>query len=333
MSETEAGPGGAATEDERAAWFAARFGALTQQVGHVIRGKQEVIELSLTCLFAEGHLLIEDVPGVGKTSLARAIAASIDASFHRIQFTPDLLPTDVTGVTIYRQESGQFVFHKGPVFANIVVADEINRASPKTQSALLEVMEERQVTVDSVSYPVGRPFLVIATQNPIELEGTYRLPEAQIDRFLMRLSVGYPNLAAEQEIVAMSEAGSPLVGLSPIMTLDEVRTMLEAVEAVHVHPTLVTYMAQLSAVTRTLAELRLGVSPRGTVALMRAARARAASTGRVWVIPEDVKAVLPAVFGHRMLLSPEAELRSVTTDEILVRIMSQVPVPRTAPVA
>jgi len=333
VSETAAGTGGAATDDGRAEWFAARFETLSEQVGQVIRGKREVIELSLVCLFAEGHLLIEDVPGVGKTSLARAIATSIDASFHRIQFTPDLLPTDVTGVTVYRQESGQFVFHKGPVFANVVVADEINRASPKTQSALLEVMEERQVTVDSVSYPVGRPFLVIATQNPIELEGTYRLPEAQIDRFLMRVSVGYPNLAAEADIVAMSEGGSPLLGLSAVMDLGEVRAMLGAVEAVHVHPTLVTYMAQLAAATRTLAELRLGVSPRGTVALMRATRARAAAAGRAWVIPEDVKAVLPAVFGHRMLLSPEAELRSVTVDEILGRVMGQVPVPRTTAVA
>ncbi|MBO0728553.1 MAG: MoxR family ATPase [Acidimicrobiaceae bacterium] len=322
-----------AADGGRAEWFAARFEALADQVARVIRGKRDVIELSLVCLFAEGHLLIEDVPGVGKTSLARAIATSIDASFHRIQFTPDLLPTDVTGVTVYRQDSGQFVFHKGPVFANVVVADEINRASPKTQSALLEVMEERQVTVDSISYPVGAPFLVIATQNPIELDGTYRLPEAQIDRFLMRVTVGYPDLAAEQDIVALSEAGSPLAGLSPVTSLDDVRAMLDVVEAVYVHPSLVTYMAQLAAATRSLAELRLGVSPRGTVALMRAARAMAAAGGRAGVIPEDVKAVLPAVFTHRMLLSPDAELRSVSSSQLLERVVAQVPVPRTAPVS
>ena len=260
------------------------------------------------CLFAEGHLLLEDVPGTGKTSLAKAIAHSIEGTWRRIQFTPDLLPSDVTGGLVYDQSQGTFDFRPGPVFANVVLADEINRASPKTQSALLEVMEERHVTVDGAGYDVPRPFVVIATQNPVEQEGTYRLPEAQLDRFLMRTTLGYPDHDDEVDVLRMLADGLRPEDLSPVMSPADVRTMIQVAESVHVEDAIRSYVVRLCAATRTLPELRLGVSTRGALALVRTARALAAAQARPFVTADDVRIVAPAALGHRMLLTPEAEL-------------------------
>jgi MoxR-like ATPase len=282
-------------------------------------------------MFAEGHLLLEDVPGVGKTSLARAIASTIDASWHRIQFTPDLLPSDVTGVSIWNQGTREFEFHPGPVFANVVLADEINRASPKTQSALLEVMEERQVTVESASRAVPRPFMVIATQNPVDMDGTYRLPEAQLDRFLLRASVGYPSHAAEIEVLDGQQGGrSPLDQVTPVLSIDDVRLMTRVANEVYVAPAVRSYLVTLVAGTRELPEVRLGASPRGSLALMRACRARAAADGRDYVVPEDAKALAAAVLAHRMLLQPQAELQGVTTQQLIDAVVEKVPTPQAA---
>ena len=300
---------------------------LTDNIAQVIKGKPEIIKLVVTCLLAEGHLLIEDVPGVGKTSVARALAASIAGSWGRIQFTPDLLPSDVTGVTVYNQSNRQFEFHPGSIFANVVVADEINRASPKTQSALLEVMEERQVTVDGVGRPVPRPFVVVATQNPIEMDGTYRLPEAQLDRFLMRISVGYPDAAAERDILANDDGGRRLRELQPVLSAEDVVRMIDAVAHVHVSDPLRDYVVALAAATRVLPEVRLGVSPRGSLALLRAVRALAAASGRSYVVPEDAKALAVQVLAHRMILQPDAELRGTTAGDLVRRVLDAVPVP------
>jgi MoxR-like ATPase len=314
-------------QSDAAATFARVHGDLLANVEQVIRGKTEVVRLALACLFAGGHLLVEDVPGVGKTSLAKALAASIDGTWHRIQFTPDLLPGDITGVSVWNQQSNRFEFRPGAVFANLVVADEINRASPKTQSALLEVMEERQVTVDAVGYPVPEPFLVLATQNPIDLEGTYRLPEAQLDRFLMRIAVGYPDLAAEEEILSgRARAGGPPV-LRPVTTLDAVRWMVAATGAVHVDPAVIRYVATITAATRERPELRLGASPRGSLALLRAAQSYAAGAGRGYVVPDDVKQMAPAVLVHRLLLTPEAEVRGVRAAGVLSEVLAGMSVP------
>jgi MoxR-like ATPase len=310
--------------------FSKDFERLVTNMELAIKGKTEVIQLVLACFLAEGHLLIEDVPGVGKTSVARALAASIDGQWRRIQFTPDLLPSDVTGVTIYNQPNHRFEFHPGGVFANIVLADEINRASPKTQSALLEVMEEHRVTVDAKPYDVPRPFIVVATQNPIEMDGTYRLPEAQLDRFLMRISVGYPDADAERTILGGHHQGSMVDHLRPVLTLDRVQAMIAQVAEVHVSEPLADYIIAITAATRTLSEARLGASPRGSIALMRAARAWAAGAGRNFVVPEDIKALASCVLAHRLILQPEAELRGTTAAELIDRVLATVPVPHAA---
>ncbi|MEX0664589.1 MAG: AAA family ATPase [Acidimicrobiia bacterium] len=307
---------------------AALFDALLRNVEQVIQGKRDQIRLALVCLFAEGHLLIEDVPGVGKTSLAKALARSIAATANRIQFTPDLLPSDVVGVSVWNRSTNEFEFRPGAVFAHVVLADEINRASPKTQSALLESMQEHQVTVDSRTYALPRPFLVIATQNPVELEGTYPLPEAQLDRFLMRLPMGYPSRDAEVAILETQGAARTRVDqLEPVASAAEVAAAADAIVAVHVATALQAYIVDLAEATRRHSDLVLGVSPRGALALQRAARALAASTGREYVIPDDIKTLAPAVLEHRVLLGPEAELRGITTNEVVRAVLASVPVP------
>ena len=314
--------------DHEAEEFGRQFAAIVHNVERIIRGKTEVIRLALCCMLAEGHLLIEDVPGVGKTSLGKALAESIDGTWNRIQFTPDLLPTDITGVQIFNRQSSQFEFRPGGVFANIVLGDEINRASPKTQSAMLEVMAEYQVTIDSRSYPVPNPFLVIATQNPIEHEGTYNLPEAQIDRFLMRLSIGYPDRASEMEIVDRAGSKRRPISLSPVVTTREIEHMTGVVERLFVSPAIKQYIVSIVRATRELPQLRLGVSPRGSVALTRASQAVAASDGRPFVNADDVKRLIPFVLGHRMILSPEADLAGITIAELLDRVVKSIPVPK-----
>jgi MoxR-like ATPase len=316
------------TLEREAEEFAVNFSAVVENVEQVIRGKTEVIRLALCCMLAEGHLLIEDVPGVGKTSLGKALAESIDGTWNRIQFTPDLLPTDVTGVQIFNRQSNTFEFRPGGIFANIILGDEINRASPKTQSALLEVMAEYQVTVDSHTYPVPSPFLVIATQNPIEHEGTYNLPEAQIDRFLMRISVGYPDRASEMEIVDRSSSRHKSIALEPVVTTEQIDEMSRVCERMYVSPAVKQYIVSIVRATRELPQLRLGVSPRGSVALARAAQAVAAADGRPYVTADDVKELIPFVLSHRMILAPEAELAGTTTVELLDRVVTSVPVPK-----
>jgi MoxR-like ATPase len=301
---------------------------LCHNIGYVIQGKPEVVRNAVVCLLAEGHLLLEDVPGTGKTSLARALASSIALAWHRIQFTPDLLPSDVTGVSIYNQQTNDFEFKPGPVFANIVLGDEINRASPKTQAALLEVMEEGTVTVDGVVHETARPFMVVATQNPIDMEGTYLLPEAQLDRFLMKLTVGYPTAEAEGEILRTQKMGPSVTHLTQVLTGQDVQSMIEMVRTVEVSPALEQYIVAISTATRTMSELRLGVSPRGSLALLRAARAAAAADGRAFVIPEDVKDLAPVVLAHRVILQPDAELQGRTGTELITRAVQSVAVPR-----
>jgi MoxR-like ATPase len=307
--------------------FSDLFGAIAGNIEKVIRGKPEVVELALVCLLAEGHLLIEDVPGVGKTSLAKALAASIDCSWKRVQFTPDLLPSDVAGVTVWNRGRDAFEFRPGPVFANIVLGDEINRASPKTQSALLECMEERQVTVDGVTYPLPSPFMVLATQNPVEHEGTYPLPESQIDRFLLRISVGYPARQAELEILDTQAGDGTLVDLVPVATATDIRSMVLGVRNVHVAPALKGYLVDLAEATRRHPSLALGMSPRATLALLRAGRARAAAAGRGYVIPDDIKALAVPVLAHRLLVSADAQLQGITPQSAVADVLSAVPVP------
>jgi MoxR-like ATPase len=317
---------------EPADYFAATYRAVLGNVERALCGKHQAARLALTCLFAGGHLLIEDVPGVGKTTLAKAIANSLDASWHRVQFTPDLLPSDITGTTIYDQRSGEFDFRPGPVFAHLVLADEINRASPKTQSALLEVMEEGQVTADGRTHQVPQPFMVIATQNPIDLEGTYRLPEAQLDRFLLRIAVGYPDLVAEQAMLTGRAATGAPPALNAVASVDQVTWMAQYTSRIHVAPAVAEYIASLAHATRARAELRLGVSPRGSLALLRAAQAWAACEGRGYVVPDDVKAVAEPVLAHRLLLDPESEIRGVRPGQVLTEVLRAVPVPTAATV-
>jgi MoxR-like ATPase len=297
-------------------------------VESVIEGKSDAIRLALTVLLAEGHLLIEDVPGVGKTMLAKALARSTGCSVRRIQFTPDLLPSDITGVSAYNQERREFEFKPGPVFANIVVGDEINRASPKTQSALLECMEERQVTVDGQTYPLTPPFMVIATQNPIEMEGTYPLPEAQRDRFTARISMGYPSAESELAMLDAHGSSSPLDTLEPVAQAEDIRELIAAVRAVHVAEPLKQYVIRLVGATRSSPELRLGASPRATLHLLRAGRARAALDGRDFVIPDDMQALALPVLAHRLLPSAEAVVTQQPPERVLAAIVEHLPLPQ-----
>jgi len=296
-------------------------------VQRVIQGKPEVIELVLLCLISEGHLLIEDVPGVGKTSLAKALAASIDSSFGRLQFTPDLLPSDVVGLTVWNRNANEFTFRPGPIFNNIVLADEINRASPKTQSALLEAMAEAQVTVDGTTYQLDRPFMVIATQNPIEHEGTYPLPESQLDRFLMRVSVGYPSPESELEILEAHGDHDALEDIGAVVTAAQIDELTDAARAVHVAPALRRYLVDLANASRRHPSLALGMSPRATLALQRVARSRAAISGRAYVVPDDLKSLAEPVLAHRLLITPEAQLQGATAADALSEVLATVPVP------
>jgi len=307
--------------------FAARFSQIERNVEKVVRGKDAEIRLALVALIAEGHLLIEDVPGVGKTMLAKAVARSIDCSFRRIQFTPDLLPTDVTGVNVFNQEQHDFEFKPGAIFANIVLGDEINRASPKTQSALLESMEERQVTVDTVTHPLGTPFMVIATQNPIEHEGTYPLPEAQLYRFMLRLAIGYPSPEIEAEILGTHGIGAPLEAIGPVTDAPGVAEMIVQAREVHAAPTLRRYIVDLVEATRRHSDIYLGASPRAGIALLRMAKARAVAGGRDYALPEDVQAVAGPVLAHRLILAPEARAGGVTGEDVIREALRETPVP------
>ena len=302
-------------------------GAVRHNIERVIAGKPDVVNAALVVLLAEGHLLIEDVPGVGKTQLSKALARSIDCTVARIQFTPDLLPSDVTGVSIFNQDTREFEFRPGGVFANIVVGDEINRASPKTHSALLEAMEERQVTVDNATYMLEKPFMVIATQNPIEMEGTYALPEAQRDRFMARVSVGYPVEAAEIAMLNSHTTVNPLDDLEPVTDAGEIRKLTEIVGQVHVSTAVQRYAVALITATRHSAELHLGASPRATLHLVRAAKAVAAMAGRDYVLPDDIHGITSPVLAHRLLPSVESAMSGRATTTILDAIVAGVPVP------
>jgi MoxR-like ATPase len=296
-------------------------------IERVIVGKRDVIDLLLVALLCEGHVLIEDVPGTGKTMLAKSLARTLDCSFRRIQFTPDLLPSDVTGVSFFNQRAQEFEFRPGPIFSQVVLADEINRATPRTQSALLECMEERQVSLEGETRLLPRPFLVLATQNPIELEGTFPLPEAQLDRFLVRLSVGYPSEGSEKEIVRRFRAGSPLDELPAVVSVTELSAMQRAVRQVHVAEAVEDYLVRLVRASRLHASLKLGASPRATLALYRCAQALAALHGRAYVVPDDVKRLAPAVLTHRIITSPQARLRGRAAADILGEILGSVSVP------
>jgi len=323
-----AGGAPVAPPDERTRrTFASLFDAITSNVAKVVHGKRDAIDMAVMCLLAEGHLLIEDVPGVGKTSLAKALAASIDCSWKRVQFTPDLLPTDLVGVSVLQRASETFVFQPGPLFANIVLADEINRASPKTQSALLEAMEERQVTADGRSHRLPTPFMVAATQNPVEQEGTYRLPESQLDRFLMRLSLGYPGRAAELEILGSQGAAEALAELRPVATTAEIVAMADAVRTVHLADALKAYMVDIAEASRRHPGLTLGLSPRATLQLARATRARAAASGRDFATPDDLKSVASAVLSHRLVVRSDASARGLTGEAAVAEVVGAVPVP------
>ncbi|NYI07091.1 AAA family ATPase [Allostreptomyces psammosilenae] len=315
--------GGAVRLDDLGATVA----RVRDSVASVIEGKPEAVQLALTVFLAEGHLLIEDVPGVGKTMLAKALARSVDCSVNRIQFTPDLLPSDITGVSIYNRGTGGFEFKPGAVFAQIVIGDEINRASPKAQSALLESMEERQVSVDGATYPLPSPFMVVATQNPVEMEGTYPLPEAQRDRFMARISLGYPSTDAELRMVDVHGGASPLDELRPVAHADDMLKLIETVRAVHVSPAVAAYAVAVVGATRTTPELRLGASPRATLHLVRAAKAAAALDGRDHVLPDDIKALAVPVLSHRLLPSAESQLVRRSAEQVMYDLLNRVPVP------
>ena len=303
-------------------------GQISAAIAQVVLGKPEVIRLAMIALLAEGHLLIEDVPGTGKTVLAKSLARSVEATVSRVQFTPDLMPSDVTGVSVYDRQTSQLEFRPGPVFANIVVADEINRASPKTQSALLECMEERQVTVDGTSYQLARPFLVLATQNPVEMEGTYPLPEAQRDRFLARLSIGYPDRAAEVGMLTDRDRVDPLDALRPVIDAATVSGLIDAAATVHLAPPLRQYVVDIVAATRAVPEVRLGASPRAVLHLARAAKVAAALDGRSFVVPDDIQRLAIPVLAHRLLLTVEAHAARRSAEEVVRVLLSRLRVPR-----
>lgn len=307
--------------------FSTTLDRLLSQIETVIVGKRKVVELTAIGFLCGGHLLIEDIPGVGKTMLARSLARSVDLDFKRIQFTPDLLPSDITGVSIYHQADHDFKFRPGPIFANVVLADEINRATPKSQAALLEAMEEFQVTVDGVPHALPKPFFVIATENPIEYEGTYSLPEAQLDRFLMRLSIGYPSPADEVMILDRQMVQHPIESLTPVVSAEEILELQRVVRHVHVDPSLKAYMVQLADASRSHAAVSLGASPRGSIALMRCSQGLAALQGRAHVVPDDVKAIAEPVLGHRLILKPQRRLQGTTPQQVVTELLQSVPVP------
>ena len=313
--------------EEQAEWFAESFSRLVANVEQAMVGKTEVVRLALMCLLTEGHLLLEDVPGTGKTMLAKAIANTVQGTNSRIQFTPDLLPSDVVGGMVYDQRTGQFELRKGPVFSTVLLADEINRASPKTQSALLEVMEEGQVTIDGVTHPVGPPFMVIATQNPIEQMGTYRLPEAQLDRFLVRSSVGYPDPATTIQLLEEASVRNRSEAVGPLIAGQAVADMTRLAGNVHVDPAILDYVARLVEATRRAQGVVLGVSVRGAMAYVRAAKTWAASAGRSFVLPDDVKELAVPVLSHRVMLDPEAEFNGATVPSVINRILDEVTPP------
>jgi MoxR-like ATPase len=308
------------------------FASIWQNLARVIRGKDEVLQLTTMCLLAEGHLLVEDVPGVGKTSLAKAVARSVHGSFGRIQFTPDLLPSDVLGTAVWNQQTATFEFRAGPIFSNVLLADEINRASPKTQSALLEAMAEEQVTIDGSTRTLSRPFLVIATQNPIEHQGTYPLPESQLDRFLMKLSVGYPDREDEAAILEEEGGDDALARLEPVVGRGDLAEMSDMARRVHISPALTGYLLDLAGATRRHGHLALGMSPRAVLGLQRVVRLRAASDGRGYGTADDVKAVAGVVLGHRLIVSPEAQIQGIRATDVLGEILHSTPVPRETPV-
>jgi MoxR-like ATPase len=314
-----------------ATWFAEQCQRIVTNVETIIRGKTDIVRLMVLCLAAEGHVLVDDVPGTGKTSLAKALANSITGVPRRIQCTPDLLPTDITGVSIWDPDSRKFEFHPGAVFGNIVLADELNRASPKTQSALLEVMEEQQVTVEGTTYAVQPPFMVIATQNPVEHGGTYDLPEAQIDRFMMRLTIGYPDYESEKQVITSRAGGRSVRDVAPVVPSEDITRMSEIVRRVQLSEQIVGYVVSVIAETRRLQDLRLGASTRAGVALAAASQAHAAAAGRPFVTPDDVKAVAPYVLTHRLLTRPEAELNGADPARMLDGILASVPVPGLRP--
>ncbi|MCS0656389.1 MoxR family ATPase [Cytobacillus firmus] len=293
----------------------------------VMIGKRNVAELSLVALLAEGHVLLEDVPGVGKTMMVRALAKSVGAAFKRIQFTPDLLPSDVTGVSIYNPKEMEFQFRPGPIMGNIILADEINRTSPKTQSALLEGMEESSVTIDGVTHHLERPFFVMATQNPIEYEGTYPLPEAQLDRFLLKMKMGYPDIADEMEVLNRAQRIPPIEDLETVMDLAELRSLQTEIKEVHVDQTIKRYIVEIAGGTRNHSSVYLGASPRGSIALMKAAQAYAFMYGRDYVLPDDIQYLAPAVFVHRIILRSEAKFEGITAEEVVGRVIARVSVP------